>query len=68
MRASPRFFVILYMFMGIGFMYIAFLSVEDTVWNVATIIFVLIAAFDFGAAIKMFGLHRRIKEHQNKDK
>ncbi|MBR7554982.1 YdiK family protein [Allobacillus sp. GCM10007491] len=66
MRASPRFFAIIYLLMGLGFMYIAYMSVEDTVWNIATIIFTLIAAFDFGAAIKMFGLHRRLKEQQEK--
>lgn len=47
-------------------MYIAYMSVEDTVWNIATIIFTLIAAFDFGAAIKMFGLHKRLQEQQEK--
>ena len=34
MRASPRFFAIIYLLMGLGFMYIAYMSVEDTVWNI----------------------------------
>lgn len=68
MRVTPLFFAITYVIMGVGFMYLAFISAGETIWTVPTIIFVSIAALNFGVAIKMYQLDRRIKKNASKPK
>ncbi|TYR78429.1 DUF4305 domain-containing protein [Priestia megaterium] len=54
----------IYIIMGILFTYLAIQSVEDTVWNFSTILFSLVAAFDFRFAFRIFALHYKIKKMQ----
>ncbi|MFC4324322.1 YdiK family protein [Litchfieldia salsa] len=65
-RISPFVMGIIYLLMGLLFTYLAIGSVEETVWNFTTIIFVLVATFDFGVSIRMFLLHRKIKKMLDK--
>jgi hypothetical protein len=61
-RTSPLLMGIIYLLMGLLFTYLAIGSVEETVWNLSTVILMLVATFDFGVAIRMFLLHRKIKK------
>ncbi|MDT2048583.1 DUF4305 domain-containing protein [Priestia aryabhattai] len=58
----------IYLIMGILFTYLAILSVDTTVWTLPTILFALVAAFDFRFAIRIFSLHRKIKKLQEQYK
>lgn len=51
--------------MGILFTYMAIQSVEDTVWNVITILLALVATLDFGVGIRFMRLHFKMKKEQN---
>ncbi|GEL76659.1 YdiK family protein [Tenuibacillus multivorans] len=53
MRVSPVFIAFMYLLMGLAFIYIALRSADETVWNLTTIIFTIVAALDFGVAIRM---------------
>ncbi|WP_102028736.1 YdiK family protein [Salirhabdus sp. Marseille-P4669] len=66
MRASPLSMAILYFLMGSGFTYIAVQSVEDTVWNLTTIILALVATLDFAAAIRLLTVHVKLKNSKKK--
>ncbi|MBB6454865.1 lysylphosphatidylglycerol synthetase-like protein (DUF2156 family) [Salirhabdus euzebyi] len=68
MRASPLFMALLYFIMGFVFTYIAIQSVEETVWNFTTIILAVVATFDFAVAIRLIGVHMKIKDAKNKSK
>lgn len=56
---------IFYFLMGILFTYMAIQSVEDTVWNVITILLALVATLDFGVGIRFMRLHFKMKKEQN---
>ncbi|WP_188207160.1 YdiK family protein [Alkalibacillus aidingensis] len=62
MKVSPMFLAWIYILMGILFMYLAIQSADETIWNFATIIFALIATFDFGVAIRLVGVHQAMKK------
>lgn len=55
---------IFYFLMGILFTYMAIQSVEDTVWNVITILLTLVATLDFGVGIRFLRLHFKMKKEQ----
>ncbi len=61
-RISPLVMGVIYFLMGILFTYLAIGSAKETVWNFSTIILMLVATFDFGVAIRMFLLHKKIKD------
>ncbi|KOO42285.1 YdiK family protein [Priestia koreensis] len=68
MRRTPLFMGLVYTLMGIVFTYFAIRSANHGLWNFTTILLMLVATFDFGVAIRVFTLHRRIKHIQkNKD-
>ncbi|EMT44807.1 hypothetical protein JV16_02828 [Anoxybacillus ayderensis] len=48
MKYEPLF----YFLMGILFTYFAVDSAEDGIWDVTTMLFIMIATFDFGTAIR----------------
>ena len=48
MKSEPLF----YFLMGILFTYFAVDSADDGIWDVTTMLFILIATFDFGTAIR----------------
>ncbi|PKR76526.1 DUF4305 domain-containing protein [Halalkalibacillus sediminis] len=68
MKISPVFLATIYFLMGIAFTYIAIESATDTIWNLTTIIFMLIATFEFGVAIRMFTIHSLMKKQNGKKK
>ena len=51
-----------YFLMGVLFTYVAFLSIETTVWNPLTIGLLLVAALDFFVAFRTFQHSRRQKK------
>lgn len=65
MRPSPLFTATLYFLMGVGFVYIATQSVQDTIWNFTTIILMLVATLDFAAAIRLVTIHMKLKNKQD---
>jgi hypothetical protein len=66
MKTSPLFMGCMYMFMGIIFTYFAIENAEETIWTMSTILLMLVATFDFGIAIRMFGLNRKLKRLERK--
>ncbi|WP_066191384.1 YdiK family protein [Gracilibacillus timonensis] len=68
MRISPLRSAIFYFALGILFTFLAIRFVEDTVFNFFTILLVIFATIDFVLAIRLVGLHRRIKQEKRKKK
>lgn len=68
MRISPLVSSILYFGLGVLFTYIAIQSVEETVFNFFTILLAFFATVDFVLAIRLLGLHFRIKKAKAKEK
>ncbi|RPF57042.1 YdiK family protein [Aquisalibacillus elongatus] len=66
MKASPVFLATMYFLIGIGFMYLALQSADETIWNAATIIFTVIAALNIGVAIRMMARYYAKKLNDNK--
>ena len=65
-RSSPFTMGVIYLIMGVLFAYLAIGSAQETVWNFSTILLVLVATFDFGVAIRMFLLGKKIKKMTKK--
>lgn len=57
MRTSPLAMAIIYLLMGILFIYIATQTAGDTVWNVTTIILAVVATMEIGVGIRLVFLH-----------
>ncbi|MDY0410491.1 YdiK family protein [Virgibacillus soli] len=51
--------------MGTFFLFIAIQSVEDTVWNITTLLIAAIATLDFGLAIRLMMLHFKTSKKDN---
>ncbi|WP_409273186.1 YdiK family protein [Neobacillus sp. SCS-31] len=66
MRQSPLFSGIVYLLLGILFTYFAVGSVRDEGWGFFSYLLVILATFDFGAGIRMIGLHYKLKRIQKK--
>ncbi|CAG9623535.1 YdiK family protein [Sutcliffiella rhizosphaerae] len=66
MRITPLRMVFFYSIMGSLFLYLAIVSLGETIWQWHTVILMLIATFDFGVAIRAFILHTKIKDMQKK--
>lgn len=54
MRGSPKFLGFLYLTFAIIFIFFAIQSIEDTMWNLFTILLMAIAAYDLIKAIHYF--------------
>ena len=65
-RTSPFLMGVMYIFMGILFTYLAIQSATETIWNFATILFMIVATFDFAVAIRMLSLNNKIKKTKKK--
>ncbi len=61
MKISPKTMGIIYFIMGIFFTYIAILSVEETVWNITTIVLAIFATLEIGVTIRLLSIHFRYK-------
>ncbi|WP_138420873.1 YdiK family protein [Aquibacillus sediminis] len=66
MRTSPLFMASLYSGMGILFTFIAIQSVEETIWNFFTLLLIFFATLDFAVAIRLLGLHLKVKKAKKK--
>ena len=56
---------IFYFVMGILFAYLAYTSVTDTVWNLATILLTIVAALDFGIGFRYMNMHFKAKKNES---
>jgi hypothetical protein len=61
MKITPLNMVFFYAIMGSLFMYLAIVSVKETIWHWHTMLLMLIATFDFGVSIRAYLLHKKIK-------
>ncbi|SIS65224.1 YdiK family protein [Salimicrobium flavidum] len=66
MKASPLLMAYLYIFIGGGFLFVATQSIQDTLWNITTIVLALVATFNIGVGIRLIGLHFYIKNQSDK--
>jgi hypothetical protein len=64
MKVSPLTMAIIYFLMGIFFVYVAILSVEDTIWNVTSIILALFATLEIGVSFRLMGIYIRMKKRK----
>ncbi|GAB3799377.1 YdiK family protein [Virgibacillus kimchii] len=64
MRFSPRTMAIIYFFLGIFFIYVAIQSVEDTIWNVTTVVLALFATLEIGVSIRLMAMYFRMKNNE----
>lgn len=62
MRISPLNNALIYLVLGCLFTYGAYQTIEDTTFKPLTIILVIFATLDFGAAIRFVQIHLRLKE------
>lgn len=58
---------IIYFIMGALFLYLAFIRIEDTIWNTTTILLTLVAAVDFGVGYRYMRIHFQNKQNENKN-
>lgn len=54
MKTSPVMMGVIYAIMGTMFTFLAIQTGEGNIWNASSILLMLIAAFDFYIAIKVF--------------
>lgn len=67
MRRSPLFSGIVYLILGILFVYFAITSLQQNgEWGFFTTLLIIIATFDIGAGLKMIGFHFKLKRLENK--
>ncbi|CDQ41461.1 MULTISPECIES: YdiK family protein [Virgibacillus] len=66
MKISPKTMAIIYFIMGVFFTYIAILSVDETIWNVTTMVLAVFATLEIGVSIRLISLHFRLK-HKKKE-
>ncbi|GGD22836.1 YdiK family protein [Pontibacillus salipaludis] len=66
MKTSPFFMAFLYFIMGILFTYIAILSVEETIWNLITLVCSFVATVNFAVAIRLFMLFLKMNTGNKK--
>ncbi|TFB13690.1 DUF4305 domain-containing protein [Filobacillus milosensis] len=65
MKVSPIFLASMYMLMGLAFVYLGLQSADETIWNAGTIIFTVVATFDFIVAFRILGAYFRHKNNTN---
>lgn len=68
MRFSANTLIFVFTTLGILFVVLAIRSVENTIWNFRTIIFMLLATMEFVYAIRLFNFQQKIKNAHNKKK
>lgn len=65
-RVSPLRSAIFYFIMGIIFIYFAFQTIDETVFNPLTILLVILATLEFGIGIRFLQFHIKLKQQQKK--
>lgn len=65
MRNSPLFMAALYFLLGCIFTHLAIRNVTDTIWNMWTILFAVMATIDFNLALRLI-LVKFTKKNNNK--
>ena len=68
MRFSPLVMATTYFLVGVAFTYFGIQSIEDTVWNMMTILMAIFATLDFSISFRLFLLHIRITKAKNSSK
>ncbi|KGX88346.1 hypothetical protein N781_11385 [Pontibacillus halophilus JSM 076056 = DSM 19796] len=66
MKTSPLVMAWIYFIVGVLFTFIASLSAGETIFNFTTMLFAIIATLNFAVTVRLFNLHRKIKQQQNK--
>ncbi|WP_102349596.1 YdiK family protein [Bacillus sp. Marseille-P3661] len=61
MKTTPYTMGLIYAAMGGLFTFLAVESVEETIWNLTTVLLMLVATFDFSAAIRFFTVKSRLQ-------
>lgn len=64
MKTTPYTMSLIYAAMGSLFTYLAIESAQETIWNLPTVILMIIATFDFSTSIRFFLYKRLIKRKQ----
>ncbi|WP_017754992.1 YdiK family protein [Calidifontibacillus oryziterrae] len=65
MRPTPYTLGFIYAAMGIMFTFLAIETAQKSIWNVSTILLMLIATFDFSTAIRFFTYKRRLQNNNH---
>lgn len=63
---SPLRSAIFYFIMGAVFIYFAFGTIEETVFEPLTMLLIVLATLEFGVAIRFLQFHIKLKRHQKK--
>ncbi|MBU8881301.1 YdiK family protein [Bacillus sp. FJAT-29790] len=67
MRRSPLVSGIIYMVLGLLFIYIAIQNIQrEQTWGMFTYFLIIIATFDFGSGLRMIAIHFKNKKLMNK--
>lgn len=62
MRPTPNIIGFIYGAMGVLFTYLAIQSVEETIWNLSTVLLMAVATFDFLYAIRIFNYKKYLEK------
>lgn len=65
MRISPLFMGFMYLLIGIMFTYLAIQNADNGLWNISTILLMVVATLDFVVAIRSFYLHLILKNKKS---
>lgn len=64
MKTTPYTMGFIYAAMGALFTYLAIETAQETVWNLSTVLLMIIATFDFTSSIRFFTYKRRLNKKQ----
>lgn len=62
MRTTPYTMGLIYAAMGVLFTYLAIETSQETVWNLSTVLLMIIATFDFSSSIRFFTYKSRLNK------
>ena len=68
MRVSPNLLITVFIFLGVSFVLLAINSADETIWNVTTIVFMLLATMEFMYAFRFYEFQRKMKQKQKQGK
>ncbi|WP_440896774.1 YdiK family protein [Amphibacillus sp. Q70] len=64
MKLSPLTSAMIYLGLGAVFVYFAYQTIDETIFNPLTIILIIIASLEFGVGIRFIQLHFKIKRNK----
>ncbi|NBJ71570.1 MULTISPECIES: YdiK family protein [Clostridia] len=67
MRISPKTMGIIYLIMGAFFTYVAILSVDETMWNITTMVLALFATLETGVGIRLLAIYFQRKRNNKQE-